>query len=800
MLVSLSWLEKFVDITVSTPVLIEDLTMTGLNVEHATSRGFSDPNVVVGRVLEVGRHPNADKLSLCRVEVESGEAREIVCGAPNVASGQLVLVALPGARLPNGTRIRRSKIRGVASDGMICSEIELGVGSDASGIMVLENTFPPGTPAEAVLPAPDTILEIEVTPNRPDLLSHLGVAREIAAIYNVALRAPNTSDEDDGESMPPDFAVDIEAPADCARYVGKRVSGIRVGPSPKWLSSAIESVGLHSVNNVVDATNYVMMELGQPLHAFDYRKIRGSEIIVRRAQSGDRLAALDGKTYELDSNILVIADAAGPTALAGIIGGEASAVNDDTEEILVESACFEPTLVRKGRRQLAIHTDASYRFERGVDREFCRVAAERAAERIVEVAGGKAGAIIDVYAARRSTKPLVIRKQAASRLLGVNLMTEEIATLLDRLSFDVVSRTDDDVTTRVPSHRADVVEEVDLIEEVARLHGYNRIGTGWAYRSTTVGEREALDVQLSRLSAHLTGRGFTEALTSSFSDGRELDDFEWDENDPRRRPVPVRNPLNAIHRYLRTSLVPGMLDAVRRNMDHDVRDIRMYQIGKVFLSEPGGEQLPQEQMSLGLVMTRPDAQNFWYNLKESFQLFDLKKEIEMILRLFRIDSGSGVDYNFDGSSGRFSYVISGRTVVEGGIIPEAVGERYDFDQPVWCASLEVDELYRHAAPDPKFKPLAEYPSSKRDLSLVARRGVHFADIEKSLVKSGGPLLESLQVFDVYTGENIGEDHTAYGVRLNFRSTERTLTDADVDPVIEKMVANLKKQHGVELRS
>ncbi|MDH3217445.1 MAG: phenylalanine--tRNA ligase subunit beta, partial [Candidatus Krumholzibacteria bacterium] len=519
-----------------------------------------------------------------------------------------------------------------------------------------------------------------------------------------------------------------------------------------------------------------------------------------RAEVGERLLALDDKTYELDRDVLVIADARDPVALAGVIGGADTAVHADTDEILIESASFHPTLVRGARKRLGIPTDAAYRFERGVDRELSRIAAARAAEMVCEVAGGMRGSVIDVYPAPHVPKTLAIRASATSRLLGSNLTTGEIDDLLVRLGFERAGRDDNQVSVVVPSYRLDIGEEADLVEEVARLYGYNRIGAGWTYRCTTFATRDPFDQFVESLCTHMASRGYNEVITSSFTDGRELSDFGWEEDDPRKHPIPIRNPLNVNHRYLKTSLIPGMLDVVRRNLDYDVKRIRMIQASTVFLSPGGLEQLPQEKPMLGILVSNPSDTNFWYNSKGSVDLFDIKKEVELMLDSFDIDLGPDIRYNFDEATGKFAYIIKAKVIMEGGIIPEPVASRYDFDQPVWYASLDLEECYDRSRRRPKFKKLPDYPSSKRDLSLVAKRGTHFEEIQKSLVKSAGPLLESLRVFDVYSGENVADDETAYGVRLSFRSIKRTLTDSDVDEVIKKILTNLKKQLGVELRS
>lgn len=798
MLISLSWLKKYVRIPVDTNTLVEDLTMAGLNVERVERRGLSIEHFVVGKVLEKAKHPNADRLSWCRVEVGPNDVRDVVCGAPNVAAGQYVPVALPGAVLPNGMVIKRSKIRGVTSDGMICSETELGIGEDASGIIVLEGEHEVGRPAGDVLGGADEIFEIEVTANRGDLLCHLGVAREAAAIYRTPLEWPSATEATSGAEKP-DFEIQIEDPSDCARYVGKRVSGVRVGPSPDWLAKALDSVGVQSVNNVVDVTNYVMMEMGQPLHAFDFKRLGGGKIIVRRAKPGEKLAALDGKSYELGRDALAIADEDRAVAIAGVIGGEPTAVRSETTEILIESANFDPTVVRRGRKSLGISTEASYRFERGVDRELCVRAAERAAALMCQLAGGKTGPVVDRYPSPAGKATITVREAQARRILGVFVTADDIAEYLERLGFSLLQKSEDSVSVEVPSHRLDVREEIDLIEEVARIHGYDRIGTGWAFRCTAFAQTDDFDHFVVGLGDYLCARDFTEVVASAFTDGRELEDFGWGTEDPRSKPLPLLNPLNANHRFMRTSLLPGMLDIVRRNLDFGAKRIRFYQIGSVFLAPEGTTRLPEERTVLTLLMTEPEDTDFWLNSKSSLDLFDIKREIEAALRAFRIDLGPGVVYAFDRATGSFSYGVQEGVVVEGGVVGDAVAGRYGFDQSVWHASIDLALCYEYRGRQGKLKALAEYPVSRRDLSLVTSEGVEYGAIEKALVRHSGPLLESVTVFDVYRGGKIATGRVAYGVRLSFRAPDRTLRDEEVDQVIDRLLTKLKSELGVELR-
>ncbi|MBW2278388.1 MAG: phenylalanine--tRNA ligase subunit beta, partial [Deltaproteobacteria bacterium] len=620
MLVSLSWLKKYVDIPTDTKTLCDDLTMAGLNVERVIPTGLTEEKIVVGRVLEVGPHPNADKLVVCRVDVGGEAPSEIVCGAPNVAAGQLVSVALVGAVLPNGMKIRSSTIRGALSEGMICSEAELGLGADAAGIMVLEGDFTIGVPLSDEVFPPDDVLEIEVTPNRPDQLSHVVIAREVAAVYRVPFTVPEATIAAGRPEAKPGFEIEIADPADCRRYVGIRVKGVRVGPSPAWLANSLRAVGLNTINSIVDVANYVMLELGQPLHGFDLNRVRGRHIIVRRAGDNEKLLALDGNTYELTPDMLVIADEKAPVALGGIIGGEESGVGQPTEDILIESANFEPRLVRTGRKALGITTDASYRFERGVDRELCRRAAERAVSLIIEIAGGEVQGMVDVYPKRHVPRMITIRQSQTRRLLGSSITTRDIGDSLNRLGFRMERTSADELVAEVPSYRVDVFEEADLIEEAARIYGYERIGSGWEFRTTTFAVPDYFDRYMESLSDHLASRGFTEVLTSSFTDGKELEDFGWADDDPRHSLVPVRNPLTANQNFMRTSLVPGMLDVIRRNFDQGTRRIRVFQVGPAYFSPEGPNKLPDERILLTVAATNPAVVDFWYNSKQAVDL------------------------------------------------------------------------------------------------------------------------------------------------------------------------------------
>jgi phenylalanyl-tRNA synthetase beta chain len=797
--VSVAWLRQYVDIPVDIPTLAHDLTMHGIKVERCEVAGLSERLVVVGHVLEARPHPDADRLRVCRVDIGAAEPLEIVCGAPNVAAGQRVPVALVGARLPHDLKIRKSKIRGVTSNGMICSQVELGLGSESGGIMVLDTDAPLGTPLADVLGPTDAALELEVTPNRPDQLSHIGVAREIAAIYRVPLRIPApvvAPGADDGAEV----SVEIADPGDCFRFVARVIRGVRVGPSPAWLADALARTGINSVNNIVDVTNYVMMETGQPMHGYDLALLPSAAMGVRRARAGETIEALDGARYDLGAEHLVITARDVPVGVAGVIGGMATRITADTRDILLESAAFDPRAVRRTRRLLNISTDASYRFERGSDRDACRRASDRACELIMQVAGGTAGVLVDEYPAPAGERRATVKRATVKRLLGESLSAEKIADILDRLELKRVSVERDAVTVSVPTFRWDIDGEADLVEEVARIHGYDNIGRAWKYRATVPSKPDPFDRFIDRVSDHLVARGHTEVLTSSFTARREERWFNWDDADPRANPIALRNPLSANHTHMRTHLLPGVLDAVARNMARGRREIYAFSVGRVFLRAGEEGSLPDEPVHLAIVRTRPRGAGFWRGGAEPVDLFEIKAEVESLLATHLPAVVEELSYDFEPGHGTFRWSGRRRVMIEGGILPAAAARELDIEQPLWYAVLDLGALFERNATPAAYRPFSEFPSSRRDLSLIAPPGVTWGQIEKHVAKGGARLLESLQVFDVYRGASIGEGRVAYGVRLSFRSSDQTLKDADVDAVVTKIVTKLEAELGVVLRS
>ncbi len=563
MKVSLNWLKRYVDIEEDTATLSHDLTMFGLNVESVEVTGGEYSGVVFGRVLECGRHPNADKLSVCKVDTGTGTPLSIVCGAPNVKAGLSVAVAVQGAVLKGGFKIKRTKLRGEVSEGMICSETELGIGEDASGIIELDIDLEPGTSLDGSLGSSDVILDIEVTPNRPDQLSHFGIAREIAALYMRDLREPELFELEPGY----EFTIKTEDDGDCPRYSAAFVDEIQVGPSPRWMQDLLISAGVKPIYNIVDVTNFVLLEMGQPLHAFDRDMLGRDSIFVRRGKSGESMYTLDDIEREVGEDVLLITAGDTPVGVAGVMGGRDSEINDSTKRVLIESAWFDPRSVRRSSRELKLDSEASYRFERECDPGITVKALKRACSLIAEIGAGKPEKMHADYLGNSDLiepRTVTLRTKQANRLMGTRLAADDLVELLSRLELGAREECKD-VSVVIPTFRRDITVEVDLIEEVARLYGYDNIGRDEERRNSMFSRVSVDDMRNDELCDRLAARGFAEVITTSFMDPGDPGRFEWGEGDPRSRPVEISNPLTVAQSAMRTSLLPGMLRVIQRN-------------------------------------------------------------------------------------------------------------------------------------------------------------------------------------------------------------------------------------------
>ncbi len=818
MKISLDWLGDFVTWQGTPEELAARLTAGGLNVESLAEASLSLPEVVVARVQDVQAHPDATSLHVCQVH-DGSRTLSVVCGAPNVRAGQHVLLARPGAVLPGGVKIKVARLRGVESQGMICSERELGIGAEAGGIIELPEASTPGTPADELYGYRDIVLDIEVTPNRPDWLCHYGVAREVAALTGVLLGAPAvwTPPKTAGERM--EWVVEIENFDDCPRYMAHLCRGIRVGPSPAIVRRRLLAIGQRPINNVVDITNYVMFELGQPLHAFDRGKLSGTRLAIRRAAPGTAFTMLDGSQRILGPEHLVIADTAGPVALAGVMGGARSEVDARTVEVLLESALFHPLLVRRTARSLGIVTESSYRFEREADWNMVERAAQRALHLFQQHAGGRMvpERVDRQNPDRTSQAPIPLRMAQVNRLLGTELETAEAAQVLQSLDLTVVplgqarNRKSGaaNLTVEVPSFRRDLKSEVDLIEEIARVRGYDRIPAGGGFRGAANVARRPIDRLRERLRGYLAALGYAEIVTSSFLEREDLDRLELATDDRRRRCLAVANPLHGAETLLRTTLLPALLRAMARNINADNGlPIRLFQAHKVFLAStaprpelrhPDEVLLPDEPLLFQCAVGgRRDT--VYAGLPAS--LFEIKGLLETLPLYqpvrWRLAPGGDEPY-LDGAAQWSILTEGGERVGWAGSLSSRVLSAFEIEEPVAALEIDLGRLPLDA-PSAGYRPFARFPAVKRDLSLVVPEGRTYGQVVEVLREVGGALLEDVELFDLYRGKGLPPGAAALGIRLKFRSPRGNLKGSTVDKSIEQTIAALAERLGVRLRS
>jgi phenylalanyl-tRNA synthetase beta chain len=802
--ISYRWLLDLVPGLDAPPQQLADrLAMLGAPVDEIVDVGGPLRDVVIARVEEAGRHPNADRLSLCRVNA-GGQTLSVVCGAPNVRAGALYPFAPVGATLPGGVTIRRAKIRGEESQGMLCSARELGLGRDHEGIMELHGEFEPGRSFVEATGLDDARIIVDVTPNRPDLLSHLGVAREVAAAAGLEARLFEVP----GAGAPPALRaagseaagvrVRIDDERLCSRYLGLVMRGVRIAASPEWLAARLRTIGLRPINNVVDATNWVLHELGQPLHAFDLERL-GNSVVVRAARPGERIVTLDGSERELAEGMLVIADEERPVAVAGVLGGAETEVHEGTHDILLECAHFDPRSVRGTRRMLGLATDASYRFERGVDPDGMLRALERVAALIATVAGGEPER--DVAAAGaglREPAAIDLRLARVNALLGEALDEARVAALLRPLGFDVSGSGAGVLRVTVPGHRRyDVHREEDLIEEVARHQGYDAFPDELRpFRPSAVPEHPLFAIE-DRIRELLVGRGFLEARTAAFAPASDGD-------------VELLLPLAATESRLRGALLPGLVRRVEYNFARGARSIRLFEIGTTFASRSAGG-LPDEETRLGIIVTGLRRPPHWTEPPATFDVWDLKAlavEVGAALGLEVAEAepstGSGGAPGATSHAALLDAGLSFRLVSrDNGLVGHAGRIRAArVDAPAWADDvwgLEVTMTARAAEPI-RHAPLPAFPGVERDLALLVPDDVAAVRVTGTVQDAAGALLEAVEPFDVYSGAGVPEGSRSVAFRLRFRAADRTLTDAEVDEAVRRTLQRLNQDLGVRQRA
>lgn len=796
MRVPLRWLEEFVAVDVPIERLAELLDLSGTKVEAVHKPSGSVGGVVVAEVLEIMPHPNADNLTLVDVRRDDDATQRVVCGAKNFAVGDKVALAQVGARLPE-MEITERKIRGQVSAGMLCSSSELGVSGHASGILLLPSDAEPGTDVVSLLGLDETVFELEITPNRPDCMSILGVAREVSAILGNELKVPDPELQASGAIASP-VKVEIEDPAGCPRYLARYVENVTLGPSPAWMSSRLLSVGVRPISNVVDATNYVLFELGQPLHAFDAAKVHGQHIIVRRARRGERLLTLDGQERELHGDDVLITDKKKGLALAGVMGGGDSEVSAETTAIIIESAHFDPASIAFTSRRHGLRTEASARFERGSDPEVVGLAAARAAGLIASLAGGRVSeTVTDVYPRPIERRTIELRPQRVATVLGAGVATPQQVGYLTALGLGVTEERSI-LRVEVPTFRPDLAREIDLVEEVGRLAGFERLpATLPPGRSGRLDREQLVDRGLRRLLADL---GLHEAWTSSFMAPADLERLGIAAGDPAAALVRLSNPMTEDEPALRTTLLPGLLRGVAANDRQRAAGVALFEIARVY--EPAGEELPHEAVVVGAVLAGARRVAGWDGLEEGWSFFDAKGIVEAIFSaLGLVAPGFGQVNGLPFHPTRAAAVtLQGGTVGAVGELHPDVLRRFEIERRVVALELALAPLLAALPTKVKVGQLSRFPGNFVDIAVVVDADTPAEQPQKVIFEVGGAELASVRLFDIYEGDQVPEGKKSLAFALELRAVDRTLTDAEAAEVRDRIVAALSERLGAQLRA
>jgi len=786
MKVSKNWLNQYVSIKSDNNFLADALTMAGLEVESIYDPYDYLQKVVIGRINKISAHFNADKLQCCQVDI--GErVIPVVCGAPNIYENALIACALPGTRLSNGKLLKKTVIRNEPSEGMICSEKELGLGDDSDGVLILDKPFQTGRLLKDALALTDTVFDIGLTPNRPDCASMIGVAREIAAIESEKLIYPEISFDETGPDTSTMTSVTIDHPDHCPRYAARVMLDVHIAPSPQWLQKRLRAIGLRPINNVVDITNFVMMETGQPLHAFDYDLLEENRIIVRTAKNDEKFTTLDNKERSMKDDMLFICDGKKPIAIAGVMGGLNSEINNNTKNVLLESAYFTPTSVRRTSKRLGLSTDASYRFERGIDPDGVIWAIDRAAQLMKDICDATiCKGIIDNYPTPIDLVRVDVSIKKIHRLIGITPDCEQIISLLSSIEFTVNTIDEDLLQVHVPSFRVDIKRPQDIMEEVARLIGYDEIPVV-APKSPIMAEKPSRHITYrNQIKEYLLGFGFTETINYSFISANSTNRLNLPSDDPRRQVVELRNPISEDQAVMRTSLVPGMLETVHRNLNQKNMHLKLFETGKVFLNHSNAP-LPKERESLVMIWTGSALLENWRQSGRNCDFYDLKGVIEMLMHRLHINKFSFVKpeklkYNYYRSGYAAQINIKKKCVGIAGEIHSEVLNNYQIRQPVYICEIDYENLYHHIPEKIAAQSLPRYPSTYRDMTLILHKTIQAEAIINVMKSCNERLVSDIQIFSVYDGEPIPSDKKSMSFRITYQSWEETLKDEKINQI------------------
>jgi phenylalanyl-tRNA synthetase beta chain len=803
MKISVKWLKEYVALPADVEELARKLTAVGLEIEGLERPGEALRGVVVAQIQESVQHPNADKLSVTQVDLGGPERLQVVCGAKNFKVGDKVPLATLGTRLPNGVEIKQAPLRGVDSFGMLCSAKELGLSEDSAGLLILPPELKPGTPIAEALGLDDVVLEVNVTPNRPDALSHLGVAREVAVATGAALRLPVPKLVESGEPISSLLKVRIEDPVRCPRYAARVIENVKIGPSPRWLQERLKACGVRSISNVVDVTNFVLLEYGHPMHAFDLDKLAGQEIVVRTARPGEKVTTLDGKERALEAEDLLICDRDRGQALGGIMGGADSEVSAVTTRVVLESAYFLPSGVRRTSKRHGLHTEGSHRFERGADVDAAIPAVDRAAALIAELAGGTvARGRVDVHPQPQPLRRVSLRYGRVEKFLGVAIAEADCRRILGALGFRPVEEGSGQTTFEVPRARVDVEREEDLLEEVARVHGYDNIPAQLPRGLAELAPEPASAEAERRARQALSGAGLSEVVNYSFVMPRVLEALGGQE-----QPVALLNPLSVEHSVMRTSLLPGLLENLSRSVRHQVDTVFVYETGRAYLRDPAGGQGQQPATRevprlAGLVWGLRGGRT-WTQKEARADFYDAKGAVENVLHALHVDAVRFVP----AESPAYHPRACARVELADGTVLGHVGELHprvtkalELPRDVFVFELDSAPLYAAARLVPAWGGMPRFPAVLRDLAVVVPLALPNDDVRRVILEVGGPLVEDALVFDVYTGKPIPEGRKNLAYAIRYRSPERTLTDAEVGTAHQRIISEVNQRLGAALRT
>ena len=804
-----SWLKEYLELDsrISAKDCAEILTNLGLEASVRSRVADSilqrlDEKIVIARIEKIEKHPGADKLLYCYVKPSpDSEALGIVCGAHNIKEGDMVPLALVGAQLPDGMEIKKAKIRGKVSQGMLCSERELALGEDHSGIMILPKEAPWGEELKEWLLEQEPVLELEPTPNRGDWLSVIGVARELGAYLGCKVKLPEIKLEEKEPAISEKAEVVIEDYQGCPRYVARLIEGVKIAPSPKWMQERLEASGIRAINNVVDITNYVMLEFGQPLHAFDFDLLRENKIIVRRAKEGEKFTTLDGVERILSQEVLLICDGEGPVAVAGIMGGENSEVSEQTTRVLIESAFFDPTTIRRGASLLGMQTEASRRFERRVDPLGTARACDRAVQLMAELCGGEVRAgRLDVCERLLEPEPINFRLAQIPRLLGFEVEKSKVITYFQNLEMEVEEKSSQELRVIPPSFRGDIKEEIDLIEEVARLYGYEKITPQmpeFQMSPLIHSQREDFRSELRRI---LSALGFSEVINLNFQSPRVM---EW--LDPESKlpfPVKILNPLGEDTSLLRTSLIPALISNLAFNLARQQELVKIFEFNKVFFPGEQSEELLNEREKLAGLIARRDPKQLWKIQDPEQGFYELKRAVELILDQLhfpgaRIEPSSDLPYLLPGKTARI--MLGKERAGELGELDPKVLERYDISVRAFVFEIDFELLLKYQRELARVELPSRYPASYRDISFLVDEEVYHQQVLNAIRQVHSDLIVSVELFDIYRGGKLPSGKKSMTYRLWYQSQERTLTDEEINALHRRVAGKLKEKLGAEIR-